>query len=337
MEAMNGNKDQLKQNQKRKHVNTLLVLMNCVLMSIGQIGGPLLLRLYYVHGGKMKWFNAWLLTAGFPILIIPIAVSFLRALAKGYEKKLLSRKGLSLLAFCLVLMAIYIPLVYLIFPSRSPLLGSTQLAFTAIFALIVVKHKFTHYSVNAVVLMTMGSVILGLHMNSDRPSGVSDGKYLLGFFMTLCAAALHGFIMPAVEYTHLKARMAITFDLVMEVQFLISMFATVFCTVPMIINEDFQVGPTEAAEYDLGKTKNMYAILDHRKSWSDFLLRISILFGGLDSSLLVPMQQLFAVVFLGETFNAEKGMALAKCLWGFASYFYGNYKESRKLGDKTRS
>lgn len=89
--------------------------------------------------------------------------------------------------------------------------------------------------------MTFGSVVLGLHMNGDRPSGVSDGKYLLGFLMTLGAAALHGFIMPALEYTHLKAGMPITFDLVMQIQFLISMFATLFCTIPMVINKDFQV------------------------------------------------------------------------------------------------
>lgn len=43
------------------------------------------------------------------------------------------------------------------------------------------------------------------------------------------------------------------------------------------------------------------------------------------SSLLVPVQQAFAVMILKEVFNAEKGMALAMCLWGFASYLYGEY------------
>ncbi|KAH0705337.1 hypothetical protein KY290_010030 [Solanum tuberosum] len=49
--------------------------------------------------------------------------------------------------------------------SISSLLSSTSLAFTAIFAYFMVKHKFTDYSVNAVVLMMLGSIILGLHMN----------------------------------------------------------------------------------------------------------------------------------------------------------------------------
>ncbi|CAN0905225.1 Purine permease 3 [Linum grandiflorum] len=43
-------------------------------------------------------------------------------------------------------------------------------------------------------------------------------------------------------------------------------------------------------------------------------------------SLLVPVQQLFAVIFLKEGFNADRGMALALCLWGFTSHLYGGYK-----------
>ncbi|XP_059637382.1 purine permease 3-like [Cornus florida] len=325
-----------------KPVKTLLVLLNCILMSIGQIGGSILVRLYFLHGGKKQWLAAWLLSAGFPILIIPLAISYAQARAKARVTRLLITPRLAASsAFLGVLLGLdgylysfglsYLPV------SVSSLLGSTQLAFTAIFAFIVVKHKFTHYSINAVVLMTFGSVVLGLHMSGDRPTGESDGKYLLGFCMTLAAAALHGFIMPAVEYTHLKAGMTITFDLVMQVQFLVSMFSTLFCTVFMIINNDFRAIPEEAREFDLGETK-YYMILVLAAIGMQLLIIGSLglifsstsLLGGLVSSLLVPVQQIFAVIFLPESFNAEKGMALAMCLWGFASYFYGEYKVSRE-------
>ncbi|CBI19192.3 hypothetical protein VitviT2T_027240 [Vitis vinifera] len=288
MESSQGSQNEATQRQRRKSLKAMfLVLVNCVLMTIGQVGGPLLLRIYYLHGGKRKWLNAWLLTSGFPILILPMAFSYLRAQAKGQATVLLVTPRLvAASAFLGILLGLdgylysfglsYLPI------SVSSLLGSTQLAFTAIFAFIVVKHKFTHYSVNAVVLMTFGSIVLGLHMNGDRPSGVSDGKYLLGFLMTLGAAALHGFIMPALEYTHLKAGMPITFDLVMQIQFLISMFATLFCTIPMVINKDFQAVSKEAAEYGLGETKyymvsigsSSNAVADHRKYWSDLLLHV---------------------------------------------------------------
>ncbi|CAN1345848.1 Purine permease 1 [Linum perenne] len=83
----------------------------------------------------------------------------------------------------------------------------------------------------------------------------------------------------------------------MQVQFVVSMFATLFCTLPMIINKDFQV---------------------------------MIQFAGIITSLLVPVQQVFAVITLREGFNAEKGMALALCLWGFTSHLYGGYKKSKE-------
>ncbi|CAI0456959.1 unnamed protein product [Linum tenue] len=87
----------------------------------------------------------------------------------------------------------------------------------------------------------------------------------------------------------------------MHVQFVVSLFATIFCTVPMVVNRDFEALSGEA---------------------------------GLVTSLLVPVQQVFAVIFLREGFNAEKALALALCLWGFASHLYGGYKASLKKKKK---
>lgn len=52
----------------------------------------------------------------------------------------------------------------------------------------------------------------------------------------------------------------------------------------------------------------------------------SSLFGGIFAAFLLPVVEVFAAILLPESFNAEKGMALAMCLWGFVSYFYGEYK-----------
>ncbi|KAF3619458.1 putative UDP-glycosyltransferase 85A2-like [Capsicum annuum] len=131
--------------------------------------------------------------------------------------------------------------------SVSSLLSSTSLAFTAIFAYFIVKHKLTEYCVNTVVLMMLGPIILGLHMHGDqgqiydRPMGEPDRKYMLGFVMTLVGAAIHGFINAGVEYSHVKAGVIVTSYLVMQMQFLIFMFSTLFCFIAMIINKDFKV------------------------------------------------------------------------------------------------
>ncbi|XP_011016754.1 PREDICTED: purine permease 1-like [Populus euphratica] len=339
MDTELGNKNEPDQHQNKKHMKAFLVFLNCMLMAVGQVAGPLLVRMYYLHGGKSNWLGAWLLTAGFPILIIPISISYIRARARAQAGRLLVTPWLFSASVILGLVLgldsylysfgmSYLPV------SVSSILGSSQLTFTAFFAYIIVKHKFTHYSINAVALMTFGSLILGFHMNGDRPSGESKGKYILGFFMTIGGAALHGFLMPALEFTYLKAGKAITFDLVLQVQFLISMFATLFCSIPMIINKDFKAISKEAAEFGLGETK-YYTILLIAAIVLQLLVigslgvifNSSSLLGGLVSSLLVPVQQAFAVIILKEVFNAVKGMALAMCLWGFASYLYGEYQK----------
>lgn len=231
--------------ERIKPIKIFLILLNLALLSVGQVGGPLLVRLYYLHGGSRRWLTSWLLTAGFPILMIPIAIvpSLIKSARPTWllvPPRLIAASaalgvGLGLCSYLYSFGMSYLPV------SVSALLGSTQLAFTAVFAYFVVKQRFTEYSVNAVVMMSFGCVILGFHVDGERPVGESDGKYLLGFFMTVCGAALHGLLMPAVEFVRLKGGVVMTFEVLMQLQFLILMFATLFCSVPMIINGDFQV------------------------------------------------------------------------------------------------
>lgn len=104
-----------------------------------------------------------------------------------------------------------------------------------------------------------------------------------------------------------------------------------------------QAIPKEAEEFELGKSK-YYMILALAALGLQFMAIGSLglifcsssLFGGIVTALLVPVQQAFAVIFLPESFSPEKGMALAMCLWGFASYFYGEYKLSHKKLDATQ-
>ena len=101
--------------------------------------------------------------------------------------------------------------------------------------------RFTSYSINAVVLLTVGAAVLALHTNSDRPEGESKREYALGFIMTVAAAALYGLVLPMVELTYNKAKQGITYTLVMEIQMVMCLFATLFCTVGMLVNNDFKV------------------------------------------------------------------------------------------------
>ncbi|KAG2698855.1 hypothetical protein I3760_07G167400 [Carya illinoinensis] len=226
----------------------LLLILNCILLSIGNCGGPLIMRLYFIHGGKRVWLSSWLETGGFPVILLPLAfVYFQRRATQGPGTELFFMKPPLFLAAAFIGIVtglddyLYAYGVARLPVSTSSLIIASQLAFTAGFAFLLVKQKFTSYSINAVFLLTVGAAVLALHTSNDRPEGESNKEYLAGFFMTLGASALYGFLLPLVELTYKKSKQEMTYSLVMEIQMVMSFFATLFCTVGMLINKDFQV------------------------------------------------------------------------------------------------
>nr|DAD48340.1 TPA_asm: hypothetical protein HUJ06_018277 [Nelumbo nucifera] len=321
----------------------LRVLLRCAIMAIGNIGGPLLMRLYYLHGGNRRWLSCSLQSAGFPILLIPLSLLYLhhrrrRGVSPSeffIEPKLLvSSAVLGLLLgldnFMYALGLSYIPV------STSALLFATQLAFTAGFARLIVKQRFTPYSINSVVLMILGSITLGIHSGGDWPAGVSDGEYLSGFFLTLGSALLVGFILPCIEFAYSKASRAVDFAAVMQFQFNMGLFATIFAAMEMLINKDFQEIPREAREYELGHGMYYFVLSASAIVWQLSLIGLlglifctTSLFTGIYGAVLLPFAEIGAVIAYHEKFTGEKGIALALCLWGFTSYFYGEYRKSK--------
>lgn len=86
--------------------------------------------------------------------------------------------------------------------STSALIIATQLAFTAAFAFLLVKQKLTPFIINSIFLLSLGAVVLGFHSSTDRPAHESNVQYYyIGFFMTLGASALYGFVLPLMELT----------------------------------------------------------------------------------------------------------------------------------------
>ncbi|KAK4482027.1 hypothetical protein RD792_012951 [Penstemon davidsonii] len=321
-----------------------LLIINCIILAIGNCGGPLVMRLYFIRGGKRIWFSSWLETGGWPIILIPLLVAYIRRRSRSNSptKLILIKPRVFTAAAVIGVLTglddyLYAYGVAKLPVSTSALVIATQLAFTAVFAFFMVKQKFTAYSVNAVILLTVGAVVLGLHTSSDRPEGESSSEYLLGFFLTLAAAALYGLILPMVELTYKKAKQALSYTLVLEMQLIICFFATAFCTVGMLINNDFQAIGREAKIYELGETKYYLVIVWSAIIWQCFFLgAIGVIFysssllSAIVITVLLPVTELLAVIFYHEKFQAEKGISLFLSLWGFISYFYGEIKHNKK-------
>ncbi|KAK7275810.1 hypothetical protein RIF29_16934 [Crotalaria pallida] len=335
--------------EENKHKRTLkkaLLILNSIFLAIGTSGGALVMRLYFIHGGKRIWLSSLLETAGFPIILIPIAISYIYQhviATRATKPNLVSMKPPLFFASAAVGILtglddyLYAYGVSLLPVSTFSLIQATHLAFTAIFAFILVKQRFTPYSINSILLLTVAAVVLGLHSSGDRPAGESTKQYVIGFVMIVAAAALYGFVLPLVELVYKKSKQTITYSLVMEFQLVMSFFATLFCTIGMIINNDFKVIAREAREYELGETKYYVVLVWSAITWQFFYLGAmgvifcsSSLLSGIIIAVFLPVTQALAVVFYKENFQAEKGVALVLSLWGFVSYFYGEIKQERK-------
>ncbi|OMO69237.1 Drug/metabolite transporter [Corchorus capsularis] len=325
-----------------------LLLINCLVLAIGNCGGPLMMRLYFLHGGKRVWFSSWLETGAWPVILFPIACVYVhRRKTQPGAKLFLMKLPLFVASAVIGVITGFDDYLYAYGVARLPvstssLIIASQLAFTAGFAFLLVKQKFTSYSINAVFLLTIGAGVLALHTSSDRPENESNKEYVLGFLMTVAAAVLYGFILPLVELMYKKARQELSYALVMEIQMVMCLFATVFCTVGMVVNNDFKVISREAREFGLGETNYYVLAVLTAIIWQCFFLgAIGVIFcsssllSGIVIAVLLPVTEILAVIFYKEKFQAEKGVSLALSLWGFFSYFYGEMKHAKKMKPTT--
>uniref|UniRef100_A0A1S4AAJ7 Probable purine permease n=1 Tax=Nicotiana tabacum TaxID=4097 RepID=A0A1S4AAJ7_TOBAC len=276
---------------------------------------------------------SWLQTAGWPFTLIPLAILyFYRRKTEGSNAKLyLITPRIFIASFVIGVVTGVDDFLYSWGGSKLPvstssLLLAAQLAFTAIGAFFIVKLKFTPYSINAVVLLTVGAVLLGVRSNGDRPEGVTSKAYILGFMMTLLAAALYGVILPCIELIYLKAKQAITATLVLEIQ-MVMCFAAI---------------SREAKQFNLGEARYYTVIVWTTIIWQCFFVGVigviycsSSLMSGVMIAVLLPVTEVLAVVFFRENFSGEKGLALFLSLWGFISYFYGEFRQTKKQKNKS--
>ena len=327
---------------------SLLVIFSACLVLIGA-GGPLLLRVYFVHGGQRLWLSALLQISGWPLLLPPLCVSLFRGRRHGIANLLLP---LRLVGAAAVLGSLYavscfvyamgsqaLPL------STSSLLLATQLAFTAVFAFLFVGLRFTPFSANAVMLLIIGPAVLGVGPGSGKPAGEPSKTYWTGFCEGIAAAALAGLVLPLVEVamerygrrTGPAARIPPPYSTVMQMQAVMGAAGTMVCLLGMAIKSDFGVLRSEAATFGLGETNYYLVLVWDAVSWQLLNLGImglitcaSSLLAGIMIAVLLPLSEILAVLFLHEKFDGPKGIALVLSLWGFASYMYGEKVQQKK-------
>ncbi|KAI3990115.1 hypothetical protein MKX01_018776 [Papaver californicum] len=288
------------QNNHHKEDDQTSYLQVCMCGFLGMIGGPLLLRLYFLHGGSGKWLSSWVQMTGFPMLVIPLVILYSRR-DRNTEffasRKLLFHAALTGLIQGIRNFMFCFGLSFL--PASTVSLLITQLIFTSLISLIWVKQKFTPYSLNAVVVIIMGSVLIGLGRSSVRPPGVTNSQYVFGFFISIAAAAIFGFVIVSTQVAYTKANQAMTYSIVLQFQVCVAFFATLTCALGSLINQDFAAMHTEAREFGLGAKMYYLVLVSNMVVWqmmfigrAGIIYCTSSLFAGVMSAIFSTLSQI---------------------------------------------
>ncbi|KAH9300445.1 hypothetical protein KI387_012028, partial [Taxus chinensis] len=219
-------------------------------------------------------------TTGCPLLILPIWVSSrynknqgcpfqnvhvtLRLFTSSFGIGILLSIYNALYSWCLR----YLPL------STSAMVFASQLGFNTIFAYLIVRQKSTPYSINALIFLTFGRGILSFNDSSDRPEEVIRVHYVVGFILTTSAICIYGLILPLIELIYRETSPQITYTLVMEMQLIMSVCASVVCTIDMVVYKDILAIVREANASPLGEGLYYTSLLACVVCWQLFFIGV---------------------------------------------------------------
>lgn len=317
----------------------VLLLVSGGAMLVAFPASSILSRLYYANGGKSKWIISWAAVVGWPLTAIILLPSYIicKTSPTPYSLKLtLSYIVLGFLSAADNLMYAY---AYAYLPaSTASLLASSSLIFSALFGYFIVKNKVYVSTINAVVVISVAMVIIALDSDSDRYPNISNKEYILGYMWDIFGSALHGLIFALSELLFVKVLGRRSFLVVLEQQVMVSLFAFLFTTVGLVVNNDFQGMASEADSFKGGKSSYYLVLI-----WSAITFQLGVLgatavlylsstvLAGVLNAVRVPLTSIAAVILLSDPMSSFKILSLIITFWGFASYIYGSSSVSKDL------
>ncbi|XP_071718493.1 probable purine permease 11 isoform X2 [Rutidosis leptorrhynchoides] len=315
----------------------LLVAANIFLLLFGQIVAVLLGRFYYDQGGNSKWMATLVQTIGFPILFIPY---FLFPSSKKSSATINTSFSLSVIFSIYIILGAVIAgdnmlysvgLLYLSASTYS-LICATQLAFNAVFSYFINSQKFTVLIFNSVVVLSLSASLLSVNDDSDKPSGVTNAQYVLGFVVTLIASAFYALLLSVTQLCFQKVIKKETFSVVLELSIYTSFFATCFSIFGLFASGEWRTLGGELNGFGKGSLAYVMTFVGTAVACQvcsvgvvGLIFLVSSLFSNVISTLSLSLTPLAAVIVLHAKMNGVKIIAMLMGLWGFCTYIYQNY------------
>ncbi|XWS15940.1 hypothetical protein CRYUN_Cryun34aG0044600 [Craigia yunnanensis] len=244
VEQTNGGSHSTATAQHRSYKWWLVMAIYTLFVLAGQSVATLLGRLYYEKGGKNRWLITLVQPVGFPVLIPLYFLSAYKTSTQNSSSNITNPPSILVLSVMYIALGILfaaysmlysLGLLYLPVSTYS-LICTSQLAFNAFFSFYLNSQKFTPFTINSLVLITMSSTLLVFQNNSSGSTTVSKGN---GEYKSL-DREMEGFKLGKVSYVNTLVWIAIALQvfsfgsvgLIFEVY---SLFSNVISTLEMPI------------------------------------------------------------------------------------------------------
>ncbi|GLT39678.1 hypothetical protein SLA2020_138570 [Shorea laevis] len=320
----------------------LLVVINIFFLLAGQAAAVLLGRFYYDQGGNSKWMATLVQTAGFPILFIPL---FLLPSNKEDSALPTSPSIITLGLVYFVLGAVIagdnmlysVGLLYLSASTYS-LICATQLAANAVFSYFINSQKFTALILNSVIILSLSAALIAVNDDSETPSGVAKGKYIIGFLCTLGASILYSLLLSLMQLSFQKILKKETFSVVLEMQIYTALVATIVSIIGLFASGEWKSLHGEMDSFGKGRTAYVLTLVWTAVTWQvcsvgvvGLIFVVSSLFSNVISTMSLAVTPIASVIIFHDKMNGVKIIAMLLAFWGFASYIYQNYLDDIKI------